>query len=136
MSTNYYWHTGTGHPSAHCATCTCRDKWVLHIGHFACGGWSFQGHFADCAHGHQLTSWAQWKAALLSGGRIRSESGYWVPAANLIADIENVAPAGRRRQYDWLDARRGVYGERMDEVAPGYDWLDADGFSFHGGEFS
>lgn len=137
MSTNYYWHEP---PCA--APCThCPGPTVLHIGKSSFKSYSFEAHFrGQNPLDAQITSWQDWKAFLVrwddNGGEILDEYQQQVPVAEFIEMIEAVDPLWRRRQYDWLDARRDQYGDQLGKVEPYCDWLDADGFSFHGGDFS
>lgn len=132
MSTNYYWRRNI---------CTCCDRYdELHVGHFAGGGWSFQGYipqpFGDESH-PLLTSWVLWKAELRKPGQLWSEHGYERPVEGFIEDIDAVPTKSRRRQYDWLKAHpESVDQSRLDRIEAGCDWLDEDGYSFHGGDFT
>lgn len=139
MSTNYYWYEPPcAGPCIHCPGPT-----VLHIGNSTGGtGWSFQGHFrGQNPLDVELTSWQEWKAFLLrwddaEDAVILDENHRQASVAEFIAMVEAVTRENRRRQYDWLNARRDQYGDQLGKVEPYCDWLDADGFSFHGGDFS
>lgn len=128
MSTNYY---------ARYNTCDCCKRYdELHIGKFAGKSWSFEGHFQDW-NAPWLTTAEQWRQFLRSSeATIVNEYGREESVEEFIASIDEVSRSDRRRQYDWLDARRREYGEYMDRVEPAHDWLDPEGYSFHGGEFS
>ncbi len=132
MSTNYYWRRDI---------CTHCDRYEeLHIGHFAGGGWSFQGYVPsefDVANTLRITSWAEWKAELRKPGQLWSEYGYERPVEGFIEDIDAVSMKGRRRQYDWLKAHPHIIAPgKLDRIEAGCDWLDEDGYSFHGGDFT
>jgi hypothetical protein len=127
MGTNYYWRT---EPCEHCG----RSDEVLHI----CKSLNkFRGHFTWPDDGGDaepwVVSWQDWKAELRGGaGRIFDEYGAEHDVEEFIRCVELVPMESRRRQFDWMVENRGTAAE----VAPGCDWLDADGFSFIGGEFS
>ncbi len=108
----------------------------LHIGHFVGpSGFTFEGHFR---HGEPwLTTWQQWRAFLTEcGGQIRDEYGQVVPLDEFVALVESTSVAGRRKQYDYITRHPHPYWDRRVGVQPRGDWLDSDGFSFYGGEFS
>lgn len=131
MSTNMYWHVGETRESQHCRSCSCTEPIVLHIGKYAGAALSFEGHFGP----YKLTSWAEWQAALRSSGHVETEYGSRVPTETFIAEVEGALKSDRRRQYDWVRDHHRL-DDLLDRVEPGYYWLDADGFTFHGGEFS
>lgn len=131
MSTNYYWHgPACPNPCDHCS-----GPVELHIGQHA-GGWSFEGHFLE--GDPWLVSAVGWRKFLRDSrdGVIKDEYGRVHEVEEFIAFVDAVPALGRRRQYDWLNARRAEYGHRMDAVQPYWDWLDGEGYSFHGGDFS
>lgn len=134
MSTNYYWHTDP------CGSCGRTDE-PLHIYQTPSG---FEGHFRwnpdTGEYDPWLVSWADWKAWLLAadGGRIIDEYGREHTVAEFVEFIESVPMDRRRRQYDYVTTRYrpGMLGSRGVGIGKGLDWLDPDGFTFYGGEFS
>jgi hypothetical protein len=132
MSTNYYWRRNI------CAHCDRYDE--LHVGHFVGGGWSFQGYipkpFGDESQ-PLLFSWFLWKAELRKPGQLWSEYGYQRPVEEFIVEIDAVSMANRRRQYDWIKAHPDMIDPKcLDKVDAGCYWLDEQGYSFHGGDFT
>lgn len=136
MGTNYYWRHNI------CACCNRYDEW-----HICKSLVSFQGHFDIDEWDEQtisyrptkvlVASWEQWKTLLRTGGEVWSESGYSIPTDEFINDVESTDPANRRRQYDWCVSHPNyVDRAHIDRVDRSGNWLDADGFSFYGGEFS
>lgn len=80
-----------------------------------------------------VASWAEWKSRLLAGGTVVDEYGVTHDTEKFIEQVEATTPEARRKHYDWLvDHGAGSVGV---EPGTGVDWLDADGFSFYGGEF-
>lgn len=132
MGTNYFLDAGDSAASEHCATCTCTEPVLVHI----CKSHRmFEGHFKDGEP--WLTSWADWKTYLTvatgAGARIVDECGDQYGLGEFVADVEAVPKEDRRRQYDWVAVR--YRHSRMDVIGPRGDWLDADEFSFYGGDF-
>lgn len=126
MGTNYYWHD---HPCAHCG----RSDAVRHI----CKSLrTFRGYFTwdyQLEDVPEVVSWEEWKTLLRSSdGEIRDEYGAVHDVEEFIAACEAVPMEQRRRQFDWMVENKDIVAE----VRPGGEWLDADGFSFYGGEFS
>ncbi len=83
-------------------------------------------------NGSVFPSWQAWKTFLEHNTRTErvklvDEYGEEILLSMFVARVEATSVEARRRQYDWV-------------VEHGYttrwDWLDADGFSFHDGEFS
>lgn len=93
--------------------------------------------------GLMFDSWAKWRDWLLhqsepsrlsAGGSVEivDEYGDRHDLEQFIAGVEATDPEDRGRQTNWVKAHPyelGTDGGR-------WDWLDADGFSFHRGEFS
>lgn len=76
-----------------------------------------------------FNSWQAWKHFLtVNSDRIviRSEYGDTMELEEFIEQVEMTPYPLRRRQTDWVLAHAGD---------PDRDWLDADRFSFHNGEF-
>lgn len=128
MGTNYYLHEDA------CHTCG-RGGESLHI----CKSLTmFEGHFTwdDDGDWHPwLVSWSDWKLHLrASGGAIRTEYGDTLTVESFVAAVEATPAADRRRQHDAIAAD---WSHRITAgPAPGGDWLDADGFSFTGEDFT
>ncbi len=79
--------------------------------------------------GDELLSWEQWKGALRAPSvQVRDEYGRDVDTERFIADVEAVPVERRRHHYDVMMSEYPEHG--------GDEWLDADGFSFCGREFS
>jgi hypothetical protein len=119
MGTNHYLHTNG------CEHCGRYDE--LHIGK----GWG------SILRGHPdreppIRSWADWRRELAApGAEVWDEYGQREPDIGLfIALVESKPPEARRRHHDLV---RKNY---PDVYAKGLDWLDPEGFSFYGGEFS
>ena len=82
-----------------------------------------------------LVSWEQWKDYLRNHtGRIVDEYGGRHDVEDFIGRVEAVPMEARRRQFDWVLTHRR--GQASETPSPSGDWLDADGLSFYGGEFS
>ena len=80
-------------------------------------------------------SWQAWKERLLEApGQVWDEYGRQIEVEDFIDQVEAVGPAGRGHQYQWYVEHRPDL--LSDTPQPGKEWLDADGFSFYGGEFS
>ncbi len=113
MGTNYYHRKDDV-----CPTCGREDEDV-HIGKSS-GGWTFSFHGTD-----DIRSWEQWRAAL-AYGRIEDEYG----RALTLPEFEELVAAklGGLRHYDEMEREypNSMWGE----------WLDPEGHSFSGGEFS
>lgn len=137
MGTNYFWRHNL------CDCCGRYDEW-----HICKSMTSFQAYFA-CPEWNEtarqydpemplVVSWAKWKVLLRSGGQVWDEYACQHDVEEFISDVEAVSPERRRRQYDWVREHPIGYGRAnlIDKVVPGGEWLDADGFSFYGGEFS
>jgi hypothetical protein len=130
MGTNYYWH-----PPA-CEHCGRSDD-ALHVckSHI-----SFHGVFDWDDDGKPvpvIVSWEQWKHHLrTTEGRIVDEYGHEYDVEAFITRVESTSPEARRWQYDWVIEHVSTSRDRPLAVAPGGTWLDPDGFSFYGGEFS
>ena len=87
--------------------------------------------------GLMFDSWAKWKDWLSyqaqdsrdGGGSIRilDEGGRPYEIADFIAQVEATRPTERARQTTYVQHHHPREAE--------WDWLDADGFSFHRGEF-
>lgn len=136
MGTNYYWRHNI------CSCCGRYDE--LHI----CKSLvSFEGHFAEAERDETsgkyappaalIVSWSQWRNKLRDGGEVWDEYGLRHDTAEFIAFVEATDPVARRRQYEWcVNHPHIVPPRRIDRIGPCGEWLDADGFSFYGGEFS
>lgn len=129
MGTNYYHRTDI---------CPCCSRYEVthicksHITFEAIVQWNDDGTMAVV-----VSSWAQWKDRLRAGGEVWNEYREIIPTERFIADVEATDPQARRRQYDWLRDERPVWMQpHLDSVSPDGEWLDADGFSFSGREFS
>lgn len=81
-----------------------------------------------------ITSWADWKKQLLSGGEVWDEYDVKLDTESFIASVEATAPEDRRRQY--ATVRGSYFSPNVGSASPGGDWLDAERFSFTGCEFS
>lgn len=136
MGTNYFWRHNI---------CTCCNRYdQMHI----CKSLvSFEGHFSkpdwDVANSRPIpalplvTSWAEWKGVIRAGGEVWDEYGVRHDVEEFIARVEATDPAVRRRQYEWcVEHPDRVPVRDIDRVGERGEWLDADGFSFYGGEFS
>lgn len=125
MSTNFY------HRYNLCECCGRFDE--RHVGKWT----SLQGYrrpdwYDDDQPFDEVLSWADWKARLRAGGELWDEYGKQWEVEKFIASMEGVPSEGRRRQYDWIREHgypRGYLGK--DD-----DWLDPDGFSFCGRDFT
>lgn len=136
MGANYYWRHDI------CSCCGRYDE--LHI----CKSLtSFQAQFAeaewdDLAKQYAppeplAVSWSDWKDLIRKDGEVWDEYGHRQDVDDFIARVEATDPLSRRRQYDWcVNHPQDVPRRRIDRVGPRGEWLDADGFSFYGGEFS
>lgn len=84
-------------------------------------------------------SWQQWKERILAGGEVWDEYGEKWDTEKFIERVENVPLEHRRRQYEWC-VEHGfgalIESSLTDGPEPMGEWLDADGFSFSGREFS
>lgn len=120
MGTNFY------HRYNHCDCCGRYDE--RHIGKNMT---MFQGYRQDPDWPDptpEIVSWQQWKEILRTEGEVWDEYHRLWDLEAFISAVENTDPARRRRQYDWVMRHR---------FTPKHlDWLDADGFSFHEGDFS
>lgn len=121
MGTNYY------HRFNHCDCCGRYDE--RHIGKNLT---MFQGYrpdpyFPEEFTGPEITAWAQWKEVLRTEGEIWDEHGRQWDIDEFIAQVERTEKSTRRRQYD------SIVDHYVDHRM---DWIDADGFSFHEGEFT
>lgn len=135
MSTNYYWRHNI------CSCCDRYDEW--HIGKNLT---SFEGRFGEPDWDDKtrtflnpppvVASWRQWRDLIRSGGQVWNEYGERIDTEVFIADVESTGEANRRRQYDWVANHTAPYWDRKLGVVPRGEWLDEDGFSFYGGEFS
>lgn len=136
MGTNYHWRHNI------CDHCGRYDDW-----HICRSTTSFRGHFADEWPWNEakrkfdppkvlVASWAVWKMLLRHDGEVWDEYGVQRDVEEFIADVEKVKPEQRRRQYDWVRDHPIGLDRPLDQVVPGGTWLDEDGFSFYGGEFS
>jgi hypothetical protein len=100
---------------------------------------TFRGQFTWDSDGDPepwLTSWADWRHFLCGPkvDHIVDEYGDRHDITEFIDRVEASTPAARRRQYDSVMEHDLLH--RKPGVVPGGDWLDPDGFSFYGGEFS
>lgn len=127
MGTNYY------AIEDECPTCGRNERRHICKSHI-----SFQGHFTEFPDDYEpkpwLVSWQDWKDWLRHGEviRVEDEYGKQYEVDDFIDRVEATSPEARRRQYDWMVQHEP---DRVDKVAEGCDWLDADGFSFYGGGF-
>lgn len=136
MGTNYYWRHNI------CSCCARYDE--LHI----CKSFgTFRGHFSESEWDDKrrqfvypplIVSWAAWAEKLRSGGEVWDEYGRRHDTEEFIATAESVPAKRRRQHYDYCAEHHppGAIGYREKAVAPDGEWLDADGYSFYGGEFS
>lgn len=128
MGTNFYWRHNA------CSCCGRYDE-----RHICKSMVSFAGYFGldeygmPSANSPEITAWQDWKKRLLSGGEIWTEYGGRWGTAEFIDHVEATSPEARRRQYEWMVRNHGP--DRIG-VEPCKDWLDPEGFSFYGGEFS
>jgi hypothetical protein len=129
MGTNYYAvHDTCGHCGRFERTHICKSHII------------FRAHFTWDSDGDPepwLTSWADWRHFLCGPkvDHIVDEYGDRHDIAAFIDRVEATDLAARRRQYDWCANDPQPY-RKLDVVEPDADWLDPDGFSFHGGGFS
>ena len=118
MGTNYY---AIEPPcDAPCQHCDQQSEW-----HICKSLVSFEAH--DVSPWGRIESWGDWKRVITQHElTVRDEYGVEHAATEFIASVEATDPTARRRQYQWL----------VDHQYPlDRDWLDADGYSFHRGEF-
>lgn len=135
VSTNYYWRHNI------CACCGRHDEW-----HICKNLTSFEAHFGPAewddtikrftAPPPLVTTWAEWKGLLRTEGQVWDEYGHRHDVEAFIARVENTKPEDRRRQYDWCATHPQLGVRHLDCVQVDGDWLDPDGFSFYGGDFS
>lgn len=84
-----------------------------------------------------IASWSDWRAVLLGekpGPKISGivdEYGSQHEIAEFIARIDATEKEDRRRQYDAVQHYIGAFPPDTSNY-----WLDPDGYSFYGGEFS
>lgn len=126
MGTNYY------HRYNHCDCCGRYDERHICKSMVTFRGYRPDSDWPDDFTGPLLTSWRQWKAELLAGGSVWNEYGDALDTAEFIAAVESTRPDSRRRQYDRVQENAYRHPGRPTDQ----DWLDGDGFSFYGGEFS
>jgi hypothetical protein len=124
MGTNYYaeWHPG-GSGSGDGPASVMAPAYGIRL-HICKSHTSFQGKV--------FNSWSAWRNFLESNEwnvTIRDEYGGEWEVAQFIDDVESTDATARGRQHKWMVDRYPA-GQRLD------DWADADGFSFHRGEFS
>jgi hypothetical protein len=77
----------------------------------------------------EITSWQDWKRALTTtpGIQVFDEDGVEHKPQRFVERVEATNPSARGRQMRWL----------IDHEYPlDHDWVDAEGFDFHDGEFS
>lgn len=82
--------------------------------------------------GKVFNSWSAWKNFLESNEwhlTIRDEYGVEHEVVDFVTSVEAVSADARSRQYRWM-----VEHYRPEQRPD--DWLDAEGYSFHRGEFS
>lgn len=123
MSTNFY------HRYNLCTCCGRYDE--RHVGKWT----SLQGYrrpdwLDDADPFDEILSWADWKVRLRAGGELWDEYGRQWDVEMFIVDMESTSQECRRRQYDWCQAHPTGYGHDDD------NWLDREGFSFTGVEFT
>ena len=133
MGTNYYWRHSI------CTCCQRYDEW-----HICKSLASFRAHFGEEQWNAEtlrydlppalVSSWAGWKELLRKDGQVWDEYGDQHDVDRFISDVEAVPTEARRRQYDWVAANRP--SSHVGQVTQYGDWLDPDGYSFYGGEFS
>lgn len=133
MGTNYYWESEPcgccGHSSQRLHVC---KSLVMFRGHFRKPDWDDDRSTPDV----QLPSWVEWRRFLLNTpGRIVDEYGDVHDRHRFIERVEATGRDARRRQCDWVRFN-SPSGQVVDVPASGLDWLDGDGFSFYGDEFS
>jgi hypothetical protein len=119
IGTNYYHRTEVCPHCGHAAE-------EVHIGKSS-SGWTFSFHGTD-----QIRSWTDWKAHLAAGGEIRDEYGEVVSLEQFAALVERKrsAPSNHTtycRASDTLWTREHGFRDC---------WLDEEGHSFSGGDFS
>lgn len=81
-----------------------------------------------------VPSWQDWKARLVAGGEVWDEYGERWDTDQFIERVEVTDADDRGSQHAWIVRNRPELAS--DGPEDSRDWLDADGFSFHGGEFS
>lgn len=114
MGTNYYHHRDV------CATCG-RAGGVEHIGKSS-AGWTFSFHGTE-----EIRSYEDWLSVLQGGGEIRDEYGRIIDLETFASMVECKQSASRRH-YDFVKEHHPAL---MDD-----EWLDEEGHSFSGVEFS
>lgn len=144
MSTNYYVQYNE------CLYCQQRPE-SLHIGKAVGDGYgpiwsSFEGHFTTSEDGTQLrwlTSWKEWHIYLYevvitkAEAVIIDEYGLTVSLNQFVMLVEVTKKEQREKQFRAAQRnRRYLQLSDASRVLPNRDWLDEDGFSFYGGEFS
>lgn len=136
MGTNYYWRHNI---------CSCCGRYDQQ--HICKSLVMFRGYFDEPEWDNDrrefkpapplIVSWQQWRAKLRSDeGEVWDEYGDRLDTEEFILDVEATDADNRRRQYDAVVSYGTPFLERKFGVQPRGDWLDADGFSFYGGEFS
>lgn len=127
MSTNYYHRTNI---------CSCCDRYdETHIGKNTSGFEAVIDWDTDDGRPVMVVStWQEWKERLLAGGEVYDEYGTRIPTDEFIAERESLSMDARRRQYDWMAANRPSEISWVPERD--HTWLDPEGFTFYGGEFS
>lgn len=112
MGTNYYARTDV------CECCGRGDE-----RHICKSLTSFRGY---SEFDLKLRSWRDWKSFLQRDNiTVWTEYGEQIPVEKFIADVEATPREARERQTRWV----------LKYHDPSRDWLDAEGFSFHDGEF-
>lgn len=141
MSTNYYLH----YPK--CKLCKKTPE-RLHICHTAATSFTFQGHF-DKHDEAWLVSWSDWKQYLAEQcadpdlasemrAQIRTEYGALCSFKAFVDMVESTSVEARSARHNFMRYEyKPMLGlkPQLGRIAPGYDWLDAESFSFYGGEF-
>ena len=118
MGTNYY-AIAPECPNP-CAHCEQEAEW-----HICKSLISFEAH--EVSPWGAIESWADWKRVITRYHlTVRDEYGRDHDRSDFIRSVEATEPEARRRQHQWL----------IDHNYPlDRDYLDADGFSFHRGDF-
>lgn len=126
MGTNYYHRTNI------CGCCQRYDE--THI----CKSFgTLHGLFEwldEDPYGYRpvVVTWQQWKARLLISGEVWDEYGDHIPTDKFIAQMED--KTRDYRQWEWVienDPARARSGPEERRY-----WVDDDGFTFYGGDFS
>jgi len=137
VGTNYFWHYDECEPCGRYETRHICKSLTIFEGYFTCDApWNEHTRQFD-PEKPIITSWKDWLAIFANvPGEIWDEYGKQHEIDDFIAKVESTIPEQRRRQYDWLlDNNDHRYPHKFG-VEPDGNWIDEDGFSWSGREFS